>query len=61
MLLSSRLFLVLFCLINLTNVHAEIELKDLGLNQTEVALTPEQIKDQKTLEERHSKDRKSVV
>lgn len=55
MLLSSRLFLVLFCLINLTNVHAEIELKDLGLNQTEVALTPEQIKDQKTLEERHSK------
>jgi hypothetical protein len=40
---------------SLTNVYAEIELKDLGLNTSEVALTPEQIKDQKTLETRHSK------
>ncbi len=35
-------------------VRAEISLKDLGLNSSEVALTPKQVKEQKTLETRHS-------
>jgi hypothetical protein len=49
-----RFIIALLCLITLTNVHAEIELKDLGLNKSEIALTPEQVKEQKTMEKRHS-------
>lgn len=40
-----------FSLINETK--AEISLKDLGLNKSEVELTPKQMKEQKTLETRH--------
>lgn len=35
------------------HAHAEISLKDLGLNKTDVELTPTQLKEQKTLEKRH--------
>ncbi len=35
--------------------NAEISLSDLGLNKTEIELTPKQIEEQKTLETRHHK------
>ncbi len=48
-------FLFIFCsLIFLTNVYADIDLKDLGLSTSEVELTPQQVKEQKVLESRHS-------
>jgi hypothetical protein len=35
------------------NAKAEVSLKDLGLTESEVQLTPSQVKDQKVLEQRH--------
>jgi hypothetical protein len=49
-----RLLIVLICFLSLKDVHAEIVLKDLGLTNSEIALTPKQVKEQKTLETRHS-------
>lgn len=45
------IFFLSMCL--LSNVHAQIELKDLGLSSSETVLTPSQIQEQKTLETRH--------
>ena len=49
-----RLCVIFVSFIALTNVHAEIDLKDLGLTDSEISLNPKQIKEQKTLETRHS-------
>jgi len=49
-----RLFILLISFSILKNVQAEIALKDLGLTQSEIVLNPKQIKEQKTLESRHS-------
>ena len=38
----------------ISNARAEISLDDLGLNKTELELSPAQIQEQKTLETRHS-------
>lgn len=55
MFLLPRLLVILLSLISIANAHAEIELKDLGLtSNSEISLTPNQLKDQKTLETRHS-------
>lgn len=55
MLWLTHFFFVLLCLIPLTNVYADIELKDLGLTKSETTLTPKQVEEQKILETRHSK------
>lgn len=49
-----RILIVLVSLMVLKNAYAEIDLKDLGLANSEISLTPKQIKDQRTLETRHS-------
>ena len=48
------LFLSLVCLGGAINAHADIELKDLGLSEAEVQLSPAEIKSQEVLEKRHS-------
>lgn len=51
--LPSLLF-ILVSLFSSNEVCAEIALKDLGLSNSEIALTPKQDKEQKSLETRHS-------
>ena len=50
---SAFVMLMGFSLIN--NAYAEISLGDLGLNKSEVKLTPKQVEEQETLEARHHK------
>ncbi len=47
-------FFILLCLFS-HSALAEVSLKDLGLSEAEISLTPQQIEEQKTLEVRHSK------
>lgn len=47
------LMLCLICFASSLRAHAEIELKDLGMTEAEVSLSPTEIKSQKTLEKRH--------
>jgi cytochrome b561 len=54
MLWLPRLLIILVSFTVLKNVQAKINLKDLGLSKTEVALSPEQVEKQKSLETRHS-------
>jgi hypothetical protein len=49
----SSVLAILVGLSILNHAQAEISLKDLGLNKTEVELSPRQLEEQKTLETRH--------
>ncbi len=51
---SSYFFLIFLSLSFYQKAHAELGLQDLGLTKSEVELTPKQVKEQKTLETRHS-------
>jgi hypothetical protein len=51
----SCVFYLFFSLMILTNVRAELELKDLGLSKSETAPSPKQMQEQKVLEDRHSR------
>lgn len=50
----SYLMVMLIGIATLGEAKAEISLQDLGLNKSEVELTPKQVEEQKTLETRHS-------
>lgn len=50
----SRLLVFLMSFAVFSSAYAEIDLKDLGLGNSEISLSPQQVKEQKTLESRHS-------
>lgn len=49
-----HMLIILLSFFTLKDAQAEIGLKDLGLTKSEMELTPQQVKEQKTLETRHS-------
>ena len=54
------LFLIMTCLMT-QNAFAEISLSDLGMTESDIQMSPQQIKEQKTLEQRHSMLKKHEV